>query len=611
MLKKLLGAFAVVALTLVVASSASALTVDQLKALGLTDAQAAAIAAMLAPATTGTASFTYTRDLTIGSTGSDVVALQDMLIASGDLVMPAGVSKGYFGAITKSALAKWQAAKGVSPASGYFGPITRSMIPMTSGSTSTDNDSTSSSSTLKGGNGDIQSFTETTSNTETTVGEGKTESVIGAEIKADDNSDLEINSMKIAAGIGSDGSTRLNRYADSFEIVLNGKVVGSADASDFSRNGATSTATIALKNAIIEAGEKERLYVQFVAADNIDSDDQDNSINVSIDRVRFTDASGFTTDANPDETISANVTFEDATDSSDAKVQSSSDNPDATILKTQDTSSSDEYAVFAFKIKTGSNSDDVDITSLPIALSIYNSATSSINTEDLITDMYIEVDGRQYSDYSISNSSIAATSPEVATSTFTIDEGDLTIKGDDSVDAVVYVKFGRQSGRYAASGTTLTASVTGASITAENANGDTVDMSGTVNGKTHTANISAATVDSFSWSVGSVGTYIDFFFTVSADDEDFAVLQSSIASSTTGTATTSVGTLSFSSGDTPDGTTGSYTVLSGDTTTFRIRYDVSGTNGKNSEVKITNVAGQEIPANKQISPTATLNVQAN
>jgi peptidoglycan hydrolase-like protein with peptidoglycan-binding domain len=35
---------------------------------------------------------------------------------------------GYFGALTKNALAEYQAATGIKPASGYFGTLTRASI---------------------------------------------------------------------------------------------------------------------------------------------------------------------------------------------------------------------------------------------------------------------------------------------------------------------------------------------------------------------------------------------------------------------------------------------------------------------------------------------------
>ena len=64
-----------------------------------------------------------TDPLSVGSTGSEVTALQQALIAAGYSI-PAGAT-GYFGAQTKAAVAAWQAAAGVSPAAGYLGPISR------------------------------------------------------------------------------------------------------------------------------------------------------------------------------------------------------------------------------------------------------------------------------------------------------------------------------------------------------------------------------------------------------------------------------------------------------------------------------------------------------
>ncbi len=78
--------------------------------------------------TTTVAPYVFTTNLTVGSRGASVVALQTMLVARGFLVMPAGVAMGYFGSLTRSALAAFQASVGISPAVGYFGPITRAYI---------------------------------------------------------------------------------------------------------------------------------------------------------------------------------------------------------------------------------------------------------------------------------------------------------------------------------------------------------------------------------------------------------------------------------------------------------------------------------------------------
>lgn len=64
-------------------------------------------------------------DLTIGSTGQSVVVLQGLLSELGYLNVPAGIPFGYYGPLTRSAVAKYQAAQNVAPAVGYFGPLTK------------------------------------------------------------------------------------------------------------------------------------------------------------------------------------------------------------------------------------------------------------------------------------------------------------------------------------------------------------------------------------------------------------------------------------------------------------------------------------------------------
>lgn len=66
------------------------------------------------------------RDLELGSSGPDVVALQSRLISEGylDLTTPTDL----FGPLTQSALIRYQTAKGISPASGYYGPLTRASM---------------------------------------------------------------------------------------------------------------------------------------------------------------------------------------------------------------------------------------------------------------------------------------------------------------------------------------------------------------------------------------------------------------------------------------------------------------------------------------------------
>jgi hypothetical protein len=87
-----------------------------------------------APVSTGTgssssSSCSFTRDLTVGSTGADVTCLQNALKAGG--YMSANAT-GYFGAMTQSGVVAWQKAAGVSPAAGYFGAKSRAAFGGTS-----------------------------------------------------------------------------------------------------------------------------------------------------------------------------------------------------------------------------------------------------------------------------------------------------------------------------------------------------------------------------------------------------------------------------------------------------------------------------------------------
>ncbi len=96
--------------------------------------QAQLVALQGSSASTPSSSYTFTQDLTLGSKGADVTALQQFLAGNGYLSMPSGVAYGYFGSLTKTAVVAWQKAVGVS-ATGYFGPKSRAAIVSVSGGT--------------------------------------------------------------------------------------------------------------------------------------------------------------------------------------------------------------------------------------------------------------------------------------------------------------------------------------------------------------------------------------------------------------------------------------------------------------------------------------------
>ncbi len=79
----------------------------------------------------GAQTFSFTRDLHVGSSGNDVTELQKILIGEGDdipAITSGATPYGYFGAQTKTAVIKYQKAHGITPASGYVGRLTRAVL---------------------------------------------------------------------------------------------------------------------------------------------------------------------------------------------------------------------------------------------------------------------------------------------------------------------------------------------------------------------------------------------------------------------------------------------------------------------------------------------------
>ncbi len=84
-----------------------------------------AIVALAFVALATAANATYSRNLSVGSTGTDVADLQTLLISKGHNIpaIAAGTAKGYFGSQTVAAVKLYQAENGV-PSTGFVGPLT-------------------------------------------------------------------------------------------------------------------------------------------------------------------------------------------------------------------------------------------------------------------------------------------------------------------------------------------------------------------------------------------------------------------------------------------------------------------------------------------------------
>ncbi|MDP2650121.1 MAG: peptidoglycan-binding protein [bacterium] len=106
-------------------------SLDPVGVVGPQTRAALAKASVTAETTTASASASggavFVRTLKTGSEGTDVTKLQEILVAKGFLTMPQGVAYGYFGQMTRKALAAYQGSIGLS-AVGELGPQTRASL---------------------------------------------------------------------------------------------------------------------------------------------------------------------------------------------------------------------------------------------------------------------------------------------------------------------------------------------------------------------------------------------------------------------------------------------------------------------------------------------------
>src|SRR3989339_1541758 len=212
---------------------------------------------------------TITTTLRAGSVGAEVSCLQTIIGATAD---------GKFGPMTKAAVMAWQAGHGLV-ADGVVGAMSRAALmgaptgnfpagctsasgfsattgvacntgtsaglpagcsstagysPLT-GTKCDSSTGSSSDGSLEGGAGSITLTAKSTYSNEEVVAGDEDVAVLGFEVEADDESDVEITSAKVEFfNSNTASSRRLEDYADSVSIFMGGEKVGEADADDFS-----------------------------------------------------------------------------------------------------------------------------------------------------------------------------------------------------------------------------------------------------------------------------------------------------------------------------------------------------------------------------------------
>jgi hypothetical protein len=490
-LLKGLGVVAAVALLVGVAvPAANALTaselLDLLIALDIVPADKvdAAKAALGTPAAAGgSCALASAPDMTIGATGANVIALQDMLIAGGYLTIPAGVSKGYFGSLTQAALASYQAANGIAPAAGYFGPITRASITCDAGDDDMGGDTGGSGSTgLSGGAGDV-SVTDRSSGVKDEVLEGEEEvKVLGMEIEAD-GSDIEITSVKVSLQHTGSGNTRLNRYVDEVLIMHGDDVVGSSEADDFSESSDVYTESISVSGVVIDEDDEERLYVAISAVNNIDSSDLSENWSVDVTQTRFVDATGaILTDTT--NVTAQTFTFEDLSTTGDVELKVNEDDEDingAHTVQVDATSDTNNVELLSFTLEA--EGSDIEMQQL-----IFDITSSGAGVTEIVNDFRLLMDGEEVGTVSYDlnqdntggDSTASSTDTAIAILLTDLDDDDVNLDEDDVINFVLEGDINDIDGAFS-NGDYITVTLSGNStdVNGDDENGDQVtDVTG-------------------------------------------------------------------------------------------------------------------------------------
>ncbi|MES2668401.1 MAG: peptidoglycan-binding protein [Patescibacteria group bacterium] len=465
--------------------------------------------------TTTSTSMMFSRDLTLGSTGADVTALQNLLISNG-YAIPAGAT-GYFGAQTQAAVAKWQAAEGISPAAGYFGPITRAKVNAMGTGTGTgtgsdndddededeDEDEDDSNDDLSGGEASLEDY-NANSGDEDDVEEGGEADVAEFEFDVEDG-DVRIDRLDLAFETDTAVSGADDEPWEVFATVTimdeDGEELASEDVSEeddwLENDEEPYEFRFTDLDYVVREGDQGTLMVRVEVQDGVDgveSGDIDWEIGVLDEGIRGTDGEGIEQyiggndgdldDA--DDSVNFDITEEGEDD--DLSVRRSSDDPDATTLEVEEDETSDWYKIFVFELDSDEDSDDIEVNDIGVSLETLGVAggITDVTTETtVINDLMLKIDGEEFDDFDTS-----ATSTRTLY-TFDTEDEDLMVAGGESTAVEVWAEFSG-SDNYE-EGQTVDARVDGFAVDAEGE--DDIDVDGSATGDTHTLRSMGVDVD--------------------------------------------------------------------------------------------------------------------
>lgn len=475
MIAKIASPAIALAMVLSFAAPAGAATVAELQA--QINALMAQLASLQGGSTTATAGVSFSQNLTVGSTGSEVVALQQMLVAQGHLVMPAGVAYGYFGSLTKAAVAKWQAANGVSPAAGYWGPLSRAKANAMGGTTTggTVGSGTGAIST-PGVEGTLTVSENPSPASGTKLYEGDSKkAVLGIKLEAK-TSDIKVERIKLdldESGGSNNDSDFYRKIAQKVYVMDGSTVLGSMDLSTSTviEDGSDRFITISGLSYVVPKDSTRVLTIALDARSTWDSafDADTWTIGVPAEGVRGVDGAGVN-QYGPSTAFTNDFTSQgELADSATLTISTNVNTPaDQEVIAAQGSSENELDGLELMKFDLKAEKDAVTVTDLVVDVVRTGSGGATTTT------------GYLYDGSTLIGSASIGGAAGVAG--FTFSDIDYVVPKDTTKTLSLKVDVDSA----ATTATIFTADIDTADVTSENSNGSSVTESGSAQGESIT-----------------------------------------------------------------------------------------------------------------------------
>ncbi len=454
----------------------------------------------------GVCPYAWTRSLSSGSTGADVMKLQQFLnadVATRVAVSGAGsvgAETEYYGPATAAAVSKFQVMyrdsvltpNGLVNPTGYFGPSSRAKANAlcVSGSAMDDSDDSddaddSSDDSLKGGEADVNSVVA--KDEEDEIAEGD-EDVAVQRIEFDvEDGDVRLERMDITldnTGVGSGGEDDPWDAFDEISIWVDGDKVASEDTSDEDDWDDVTSGVYSFRltgiDAIFREDDSGEVTIALSAASSVDVDGTNDEWVIYVDdsAMRFVDGLGLDIKTGAGSAAADKSEFDVVTEGSndDLDLESSDEDPDESTLEL-DVDDNMEYMVFAFELSAEDSENDIDLDNLYVDVTVSGDTVAFDTPNELVKDFRLEIDGESFDAESWTQTS--SSSPAVVQ--FDIDK-DVTIEADDVVTAMLYVEFNDVTSAFSSASIVSSIQATTADIDAEGA-----DDIGTIGGSTQTS----------------------------------------------------------------------------------------------------------------------------